>query len=280
MPKVHMTDDSGKPPPNVPHTGWPSSLDSQGRPVRVASPFVIKGDPLSTEPNWEIAPRVKRHTLDVGDELEIQLYYCGFGVPDWAKVSFFPPRGLFKSRPHPQTGWEGFGTIIAEHSISTGIPPGIDAHNIPSGTRMIAMKDVYSVPIDEYGMSFAVQLALFFPLLISPSPGADPVVDWGRRVVGEVDVAEPNPSGPDVHRPPTRITAIISESADSGDYSIPFTLTYSVGGKIRSSTSRLEFHVKSFWERGWFQTVVGASAGIAIAAAFVTIVGWLSGLHL
>lgn len=208
------------------------------------------------------------------------MYYSGFGVPDWAKVSFFPPRGLFKSRPHPRTGWEGFGTISVEHSISTGIPPGVDEHNIPNGTRMIAVKDVYSIPIDEYGSSFAVQLALFFPLLIAPSPGAEPVVDWGKRVVGEVDVARARPVGPDTHRPPTRIAAIISESADPGDYSLPVTLTYSAEGRIKSSTSRLEFHVKSFWERSWFQTVVGVSAGIAIAAAIVTLLARFGVAHL
>lgn len=271
-----MTGASNKPPPNVPHTGWPRPLaDSQGKSTRVASPFVAKGDALSTEPNWEVVPRVRRHTLNVGDELEIQLYYCGYGVPDWAKVSFYPPLGLFRHKPHPQTGWEGFGTISVEHSTSTGIPPGIDEHNVPDGTKMIAAKDVYSIPIDEYGSSFAVQLAMFFPLLIAPSPDAQPVIDWAKRVVGEVDVLEPCPDGPDTHKPPTMITAIISESADPGDYSIPVVLTYSVGGKIKSSTSRLEFHVKSFWERSWFQTVVGVSAGIAIAAATLTILGWL-----
>ncbi len=279
-PGAWMTEPTGKPPQNVPHRGWPPSKDAQGRPVQVVSPSVIRGDPLSTEPNWEVVPRVKHHTLDKGEELEIQLYYCGYGIPDWAKVSFYPPLGLFKSRPHPQTGWEGFGTLNVEHSISTGVPPGVDEHNIPAGTRMIATKDIYPIPIDEYGSSSAVPLAVFFPLLIAPKPDADPVVDWGKRVVGEVDVAESNPTGPDLHRPPTRITAIISQSADPGDYSIPIILTYSAGGRIKSSTSRLEFHLKSFWERAWFQTVVGISAGIAIAAAVITVLEWFGGMHL
>lgn len=237
---------------------------------------MIKGKPEDFEACWEIAARVARHTLGTGDVLEIRIYYCGAGIPDWAKVSFYPPLGVLRPRREPNTGEPGGGTIEIHHAFATGVPMDVDSRNIPDGTRVAAIADDYTIFADEYGGNSPVPMAYFFPLLVTDKPGgssdfADAVVDWGRRSVAEVDSSIRLPDSPDPHEPPTKVSAIISRAAKGGDYSIPFVLTYSTKAKVKSSTFRLDFHVKWFWERAWFQAVVVGSAAVALAAGGLTV---------
>jgi hypothetical protein len=257
---------------NVPDQGTPSHGPTSVRTTDVLSPQIPYGKSGVVEANWEIAARVAKHTLGWRDELEVHLYFAGYGIPEWAKVAFYPPLGVFGTSSVANEE----PLVSVTSSISTAMPQGIAEDAIPEGTQIFAIRDVHTINVTQHGANMKVPTSYFFPLLTSRNPGGsrdmrDAEVDLGHRTVAEVDISEMKPDGTIARFQPYLIRARIPFWAASGDYSVPFILSYSTAGRVKSSTYRLEFHIKSFWEKSWFQATV---LSVAVAAVVVAVAQW------
>ena len=234
--------------------------------------------------NWEIIARVTRHTLNPGESIEMHLYLCGYGMPEWAKLSFYPPLGLFEVRDHPEFGYQGQGAITLSCSVSLGTEPGVPRDPIPLGATVRSVHENYVLNMSEHGSTSTVNLGNFFPLFVSSDPRGSTdfskaVPDPGRKVVGEVDMTDYLPNGEERRAPPMVIRARVSRTTSGGDYSLPVTMSYETAGTVKASTSRLEFHVRSFWEKQWFQAVIGFSAAVAIVGGSLAFASALGVFH-
>ncbi len=263
--------------PNVPDQGTPAHGPTTFETRFVLSPFIPYGESDVEEASWELAPRVEKHTLGWRDRLVVQIYFSGYGIPRWAKLSFHPPLGVLGTtsrsdeRPH----------ISVTSSVSMGMPQGIAENAIPRGTRVYAYRDFHTMETSQHGADLKVPIAHFFPLLTSrDSEGSrdlkDAEEDQGHRTVAEVDIKDVTPQGGEIRYPPYIVQARIPFWAAAGDYSIPFVMSYETGGYVKSSSYRLGFHIKSFWEKAWFQAAV---LGVAIAAVVIAAAQWFGILH-
>jgi hypothetical protein len=256
-----------KRPINVPDEGSPTPQVFPPTGPEVLSPIVRFGE-AQVEPNWEIAARVEKQTLGWWDDLVVHLYFCGQGIPKWAKLSFYPPLGVFGSTS--RTSEER--CILITSTVSAWLPNGVREDAIPKNAELRAIRDEHTMKTSQHGASMKVPQAYFFPLLVSSNPKGsrrieDAVTDWGRRTVGEVDFTEQTPAGLDKRYPPYTVRLPVAWLAAPGDYSIPFVLTYETESATRSSTYQLNFHIKSFWEKAWFQATIVATAVVASAVA-------------
>ncbi|HZY92560.1 MAG TPA: hypothetical protein VFG07_07325 [Thermoplasmata archaeon] len=238
--------------------------------------MVPYGEAGAGEANWDLSARVEKHSLGWGDDLLVHVYFSGYGIPQWAKLSFYPPLGLFLKRGQSSED----DCISVTSSISTGMPQGIAEEAIPEGTPLVAIKDVHEILVTQHGADMKVPIAHFFPLLTSANPRGsrrpeDSEVDRGYRTVGEVDITEISSEGVIVRHQPFLIRAQIPFWAAAGTYSIPFTLSYSTAGRVKSSTYRLDFQIRSFWEKAWFQASVLGSAVVAGGIALAEWLGWV-----
>ncbi len=256
---------------NVPDEGTPASEETRYRP-KLLSPAVPYRRAGEEGAHWELAARVAKHTIGWFDDLRVTLYFCGSGVPGWAKVSFYPPLGVLGTRSAVDEEPRISVTSTIKMEWNTPAQEG----DLPDGTPVRAVRDHREINVSQHGASLKVPVAYFLPLLTSKNPEGsqdikDARVDLGHRTVGEVDISELQPDGSVKRYEPYTICARVPMLVPSGDYSIPFVLNYLSGGQVKSSTYRLEFHVKSYWEKAWFQALVVASA---VGAAAIATAEW------
>jgi hypothetical protein len=227
------------------------------------------------EANWELAASVARHTLDKGDEIQVSIYFCGYGRPDWAKFSFYPPPDVLASSPDPNTGIPDRGSIEIRVNVASWIGLGGDPAAGPLKPIEWAIVKTETIWVERVGGTQRLPPGYFLPLAVSRDPMGsrrlgDVIADEGKRTVGEVDWTScPGPEGKRVQ--PVLIRARIATDAKGGDYSIPFVLSYGTAGRVKSSTYRLDFRVTPFWERRFPQAIVYIASGVAIVASAFTV---------
>jgi len=194
------------------------------------------------EPVYSIVARARSRSIKAGDNIDIEIYLTGLGVPDANKVV------LLWSSPN----------IIDASS------PGYSTYCIKDVEKKIKGKDVI-FPLAGKGVLTRDELA---------SPGIEllltkgyflPTPDMERRGMAGI-MAERNFEG----YPPILISLKTLRKAQSGASSIDVTFTYRHGNTIKQASNRVEFHVTSWWDRnqGWVLTV----GAIAAVAAFVLLV--------
>lgn len=236
----------------------------------VLSPQMPAGWTGTSEANWELTASVARHTLDKGEELRVSLYFCGYGRPDWAKFSFYPPPDVLMSKPDP-SGIPDRGSIEIRVNIASWDGFGGVPSDGPLKRIEWAVAKTESIWVERVGGTQRLAPGTFLPLAVSKNPQGsqricDLIEDEGKRTVGEVDY-NPDPSNPATRIQPVAIRAQIAPDAKGGDYSIPFVLSYSTNGRVKSSTFRLDFRVTPFWERWAPQALVYVASGVAIFAS-------------
>ncbi|HEV2317743.1 MAG TPA: hypothetical protein VGV89_09260 [Thermoplasmata archaeon] len=239
----------------------------------------IVGSKDEVECAWEIVARGLRRTIDPGEVVTVPLYVCGFGKPDWAKLVFYPPAGLFDATYRDEAN-HGLGPIVFVSQIKLARLTG--APSSPGQPTIFEVGKEYEFPVavpeaagfNELGGAFGIPLPMFSFRALPDDP---PIVfqpakeDRDRPVVGEVDFYPPGaPVGTRIV-PPMLVRARINAAAAGGDYTMPVVLVYEDGGKITTNVEDIEIHVRPFWERRSYQI---------LAAVLTALLTFTAGLEL
>lgn len=200
------------------------------------------------EPVYSIVARARRHSIKAGDNIDIEIYLTGLGIPDTNKVVLLwsSPNIIDASSP----GYSTYCIRDVEKKIN-----GKDVIFPLAGKEVLTRDEL--VTRDELA-STGIELLLTKGYFL-PTP------DMERRGMAGI-VAERNFEG----YPPILVSLKTLRKAQSGASSIDVTFTYRHRNIIKQASDRVEFHVTSLWDRnqGWILTV----GVIAAVAAFVLLV--------
>jgi hypothetical protein len=227
--------------------------------------------------------RGARRTLDPGETLEIRVYFCGWGAPDWTKLSFFPPPELFDpTYRYPEDrplGDPGCGPLAVETQAKA---MGASAHDRsrpakPDVTYEWAYRKPESTGFPVTGGMIGILPSAFFPLLDLTGGSIDVdnfVVNKGRK--DRLTVSEAEMVDRAGFHGPLVIRGKVNGAATGGDYTIPLVFTYAHESKVQSSAAELEVHIRPWWERPSYQALLAASGLIVVGASFVALVPWFA----
>jgi hypothetical protein len=190
--------------------------------------------------SWEIAARVKSRTLDPGDEVEVEIYLSGHGLPELTKLSGFIPESIFdrsaKSEVATNVTLVGFGGGPDEPVLEV---PAWSPHSeaLTFGVFTIGLSRGYALPV------------------VIPGPTRN--VAAGEQVV--------NGTAPVVLR------WTLPASAPPGDHAVPLILTYVTKDSVQTRAYELAIHIRPWWERPGYQILIVASTVVVFVASFLQI---------
>jgi len=228
------------------------------RPVGVPRP-VGTVDPFSA--SWEIAARVVQRTLEREGELTVQLYLTGYGVPDWAKLVYYPPKGLLGIGDPADPGRPAEVEIRFAYKSGVGDRVTTATGVVTRMTMAIAESMVIKSPPD--GGFFDIPGGLFLPRPQASRKQQnifETSENEAHHIVCEAD---------DEDFAPIEIRSHISEGAARGDHSLPFVLTYLTKGQVRTARYDLDLHVQQFWETSLFQVLAAIGSVIVVGASII-----------
>jgi hypothetical protein len=231
-----------------------------------------------SEGSWAVVPRGVCRTVEPGQAFEIRIYICGWGVPSWTKLAFYPPPELFDDT-YREPGGEGSGgietgPIVVQTPTRT---MGADAVDISNPASPVTYEWAYIHPettgFATTGGLIGLLPANFLPLLDPDRPPGNPdelIANTGRG--DRMTVSEADLIGRGGAHAPFILRARISPTAIGGDYTIPFVLTYAHGSKVQTSEADLEIHVRPWWEQKTYQYVLAAIGVIVVGASVADVV--------
>jgi hypothetical protein len=195
------------------------------------------------EPTYSIVARARSHDIKRGDNIDIEIYVTGLGIPDTNKVVLLwaSPNIIDPSSPGYFTycirEWEG--KIKGKDMI------------FPVASKELLIQEEVS-PI---GVELRLHKAFFLP-----------TPDRERRDIPAV-MAERNREG----YPPISITLKTLRQAKSGASSVDVTFTYTHRKTIKQASCKVEFKVTSWWDRNqwWVLTVGSIAAAILLVLAAI-----------
>ena len=207
-----------------------------------------------TEPLYSIVPRVRNHDIKGGDNIEVDIYLTGLGIPDKGKIVL----------------------ILSSPNIIDDSCPGISKSCIKLSQENLNGKDMI-VPVcgkkyveehelDPNGFTFHLVKSYFLPLPNLPAP------DTQQIHMPEV-MAEKQSDGYD----PISISLKTLEKAKAGDYEINVILTYTYQNIIKQASDKVKFHITNWWDRNGARviTVGTISTFILLVLTFLKIWGFI-----
>lgn len=245
--------------PEYPDRDLPSEIPDKhhenigGHQLEIQTPPWHKVSPPYTPPDaeWALVARAFAREVDPGQELEIELYFSGWGRPDAAKLTYYFPKGLVDD-DRESLPLEVLTTLaykVERLEVEGKIESRETAFEAPQKSKLRAV-----------GGYTILSPGNFLP-------------DLGRHGLKDINLTSgerPWPSGS-----PVRLRAPVSQKAQTGSHTITFVLTYVRGARVKSSMGQIEIHVRPIWKRWWVQVAVIASALVALVSGVVALVPWL-----
>lgn len=198
------------------------------------------------EPVYSIVVRARNHNIKGGDNIEIDTYLTGLGIPEYNKLVL-----LWSSPNVIDTSSPGVATYCIQEAKSL------------NGRGMIAplagSKFVGQHKLDPNGITIHFNEAYFLPVPKYKHPNMP-------QIVGEM-----------VHSGyhPLSISLKTLKKAKSGDYKIDLTLTYKHKNTLKQASSTVEFRITSWWDRNqWW--IITSGAVIAFISLILLVINiWL-----
>jgi hypothetical protein len=192
------------------------------------------------EPVYSIVARAGNHDIKPGDNIDIEIYLTGLGIPDTNKVVL----------------------LWASPNIIDPSSPGYFTYCIREWNGKIKGKDMIfpvaskELLIQEEVSPIGIELRLHKGFFL-------PIPDRERRDIPAV-MAERNWEGD----PPISVSLKTLRNAQSGDASIDVAFTYTRGKIVKQASCKVEFKVTSRWDRNqWWILTVGVIAAVASLVA-------------
>ena len=208
------------------------------------------------EPLYSIVARVRNHNIKSGDNVEVDIYLTGLGIPDASKLLF----------------------LLSSPNILDTSSPGITMSCIKLSLEKLDNKDmVFPVAGEQYvdrlkldpnGLTYHLNKSYFLPLPESTVPNEEQL--FMPDVMAEKQFAGYDP-----------ISASLEtlKKAKPGDYEINVTLTYTYQNIVKQASDKVEFHITNWWDRnqGWVTTAGMIIAFILLMLTFLKIWGVIGG---
>lgn len=213
------------------------------------------------EPLYSVVIRPRNYNVKRGENIEIDIYLTGLGIPDTHKLFF-----LFSSPNVIDTSRQGMVTSCIK--LSKEKLNGKDMEVPVAGEKYIERHD-----IDSNGLTIRLPDGFFMPEPKFPAPNEkqllmpDIMAEKAFMIEKEVK-GEKNFDWYD----PISISLKTLSKAKAGDYQINVTLTYAYQNIIKQASDKVEFHVTSWWDRNqcWIITLGLIIAFISLLVLTVT----------
>jgi len=188
------------------------------------------------EPLYSIATRPRNYSVKRGDNVEIDIYLTGLGIPDEGKIFI-----LFSSPNIIDVASKGVLTSCIQFSPKK--LKGKDTITPVSGEKYVERFD-----LDPNGVTIHLNKGYFLPVPKLP------IVSRGQPLMAEV-MAEKQFDGYD----PISVSLKTLSKAKSGDYKIDIALTYRYKSTLKQASKTVDFRITSWWDRNqWWILTAGA----------------------
>jgi len=191
------------------------------------------------EPIYSLVTRARNHNIKGGDNIEIDIYLTGLGIPDANKLV------LVWSSPN----------IIDNSS------PGVATYCIREFRKKLNGKDMV-VPVTSEELTDHIELGPAGIILYLLKAFFLPVPKSEELVMPQI-MAERNSAG--YH--PMSISLKTLKKAKPGNYKIDITLTYKYRNIVKQASDKVEFHITNWWDRN--QRRVGIAGIVSAIFAFI-----------
>jgi len=200
------------------------------------------------EPLYSVVTRPRKYNVKRGDNIEIDIYLTGLGVPDTSKLFI-----LFSSPNIIDFSIPGIATTCVKYS-----PKKLNGKDtiIPvAGEKYVDRHEV-----DPNGLTFRSLEGFFLPV------PKFPVTNEEQLLMPEV-MAEKQFDGYD----PISISLKTLSKAKPGDYEINTTLTYEYQNIIKQASNKVKFRITNWWDRNQWWVITSGSI-IAFILLVLTVV--------
>jgi len=212
------------------------------------------------EPLYSVVIRPRNYNVKGGDNIEIDIYLTGLGIPDTHKLFF-----LFSSPNVIDTSRQGIVTSCIK--LSKEKLNGKDMEVPVAGEKYIERHD-----IDSNGLTIRLPDGFFMPEPKFPAPNEkqllmpDIMAEKAFMIEKEVK-GEKNFDWYD----PISISLKTLSKAKPGDYEINTTLTYEYQNIIKQASNKVKFRITNWWDRNQWWVITSGSI-IAFILLVLTVV--------
>ena len=210
---------------------------------------------------YTLAPVIRTPSVNPGDEIRIDVYICGYGLPTENKLTIF--------NSHPQILPDS--PIVGEAKLNIDGLIDKESNKIEYLLTSKALEErgfKTTQPLTKYGHTMGIPAAFFVD-----------DITWGQNIqVDErADVEEvlkeyiPRTMSETAlgGEPPLRLEFATSEAATPGDYELQLVLSYKSDGVIRNSQKEIPIHIKS--KREQLEPLPTIAGMLAAVIAFLSL---------
>ncbi|AGB31519.1 hypothetical protein Natpe_1622 [Natrinema pellirubrum DSM 15624] len=215
---------------------------------KVADKYSVSTDDAvkypNVEPNYQIQPILKTPKIDPGDEIVLDIYVAGYGVPDINRLSIH----------------HSLDNILAEEQFPAELQSGFigemtDDYEIP---RLLRGEPASRLGLLKNVSFLGPEVRLFIPKVgFADDPGIKNGVSY-RDPSGVEGYPIPILESFVDDYPPlqlrinTKSASVLSRNSYSGDYPINVTFLYGDDGSVELSNGSVNVHVRNRTERYWW----------------------------
>ncbi len=201
------------------------------------------------EPTYSIIARARSHDIKGGDNIDIDIYLTGQGIPEANKLVL----------------------LWSSHNIIDVSSPGVATYCIEQVTKKLNSK-VMAVPVagknyithrelDPNGLALFLSRGYFLPA--PKQENIDLPLIMGERCHSGYH--------------PISISLKTLRKAKSGDYEIDVNLTYTYKNITKQGSNKVKFHITSWWDRNGARVITAGTiiAFILLVLTFLNVWGFI-----